>query len=334
MRRKLLVLVGTLAAGAVLAGGALAATGPSAATGGTSGVRQTSAVLHGAVDPNRNPTSYFFQWGTTTAYGSAGPVRSAGRGTRGVPVQVTVTQLAPGTVYHYRLVAASRAGVGVGRDHTFKTAGHPPALAVTTPATQLSSSGATLNGAINPENQATTWYFEWGSLSSLTQQTAPQRLGPALPANVSWPLQGLLAPGTLYQYRLVAVHARSFTTFANTEIFMTYPAVRPYPRVTETTTPRHRLLRPYIFQTSGVVVGPSSIPAQFACTGTVEIKFFHGSQVKSTLAAVQPNCTFSSATVFSRLRGARPAHLRVVARYLSSAYLAPHSSRVQRVTVG
>jgi hypothetical protein len=247
---------------------------------------------------------------------------------------VTAGHLTPGTVYHYRLVAASAVGVTVAHDRTFKTAGHPPALAVTAPATQLSSSGATLNGAINPENQATTWYFEWGSLSSLTQQTAAQRLGPALPANVSWSLQGLLAPGTLYQYRLVAIHAGSATTFANTEIFMTYPAVRPYPQVTATTTPRHRLRRPYIFQTSGVVVGPSSIPAQFACTGAVEVRFFHGGRVKSTLAVVQPNCTFSAITVFSRLSGGRPAHLRVVVEYLSSPYLAPHGSRVQRVTVG
>jgi hypothetical protein len=66
----------------------------------------------------------------------------------------------------------------------------------------------------------------------------------------------------------------------------------------------------------------------------VEVRFFHGARVKSTLAVVQPNCTFSAITVFSRLSGGRPAHLRVVVEYLSSPYLAPHGSRVQRVTVG
>jgi hypothetical protein len=88
-----------------------------------------------------------------------------------------------------------------------------------------------------------------------------------------------------------------------------------------------------MFQTSGTISGPSWLPAQYACTGTVAILFFHDSRVKSTLAPVQPNCTFSALTVFSRVRG-RPAHLRVLAQYLSSAYLAPHSSGVERVTVG
>ena len=334
MRRKLLVFGAVLATGAVPAGGALAAASPSVTTGGTSTVRQTSAMLHGTVSPNGSATSYFFQWGTTNAYGGHGPVKSAGRGTRAVAAQETAGGLTPGTVYHYRLVAVSRAGASVGADRRFRTAGHPPPLALTTPATQLSSDGATLTGAVNPEGQATTWYFEWGSLSSLSQQTAPERLGPATsPQAVSWSLQGLLAPGTLYQYRLVGTHAGSATTDANTEIFMTYPAVRPYPRVTATTTPRHRLRRPYIFQTSGTVSGPSWIPAQYACTGGVAIFFFHGSRAKATLAAVQPNCTFSAATVFNRLRGARPVHLRVVVRYLSSAYLAPSRPRVQRVTV-
>jgi hypothetical protein len=328
-------LVGILAGSAALAGGALAAAAPSVGTGGTSAVHQTSAVLHGTVNPNRSPTAYYFQWGPTTAYGINGPLRSAGRGTRTLAVQETAGALTPGSVYHYRLVAAGPAGTSVGADRTFRTAGHPPAQVLTTPATALSSSGASLTGAVNPEGQATTWYFQWGSLSSLSQQTVPQVLGPGTtPLPVSWPLQGLLAPATLYQYRLVAVHAGSATAVSNTEVFMTYPAVRPYPRVAVATTPRHRVHFPWVFQTSGVVVGPSWLPAQYACAGEVAIYFFHGRHAKSTLALVQPNCAFSGVTVFSSLHGERPVHLRVVVRYLSSAYLAPSIPRVQTVTVG
>jgi hypothetical protein len=335
MRRTLLVSVAVLTAGAVFAGTALAVASPSVVTGGTSAVRQTSAALHGTVNPDGRGTAYYFQWGLTTAYGANGPLKAAGRGTKALAVLETAGGLTPGTIYHYRLVAANSAGTSVGADRTFRTAGHPPALVLTTPAAQLSSTGATLTGAVNPEGQATTWYFEWGSLSSLSQQTAPQTLGPAtVPEPVSWSLQGLLAPATLYQYRLVGVHTGSATAFANTGVFMTYPAVRPYPRVTVTTTPRHRLRRPYIFQTSGTLGGPSWLPGQYACTGAVAIWFFHGRQAKSTLAAVQPDCTFSALTLFSRLRGRRPVHLRVIVRYLSSPYLAPSIAQVQPVTVG
>jgi hypothetical protein len=298
-------------------------------------VHQTSAVLHGTVNPNRSPTAYYFQWGPTTAYGTNGPLKSAGRGTRGLAVQETAGGLTPGSVYHYRLVAAGPAGTSTGADRTFRTAGHPPALVLSTPATALTSSGASLTGAVNPEGQAATWYFQWGSLSSLSQQTAPQVVGPATtPLGVSWSLQGLLAPATLYQYRLVAVHAGSSTAVSNTQVFMTYPAVRPYPRVSVATRPRHRLLFPWMFQTSGVVTGPSWLPAQYACTGGVAIWFFHGSRAKSTVAPVQPNCTFSAVTAFNSLRGGRPVRLRVVTRYLSSPYLAPSIPRVQTVTVG
>ena len=335
MRRKLLVLVAIFAVSAVLTGGALAAAAPTVATRGTSAVHQTSAVLHGTVNPNRSPTLYYFQWGPTTAYGVNGPVKSAGRGPRTLAVQETAGGLTPGTVYHYHLVAVGPAGTSIGSDRTFRTAGHPPALVLSTPVTALSSSGALLTGAVNPEGQATTWYFQWGSLSSLSQQTVPQTLGPArTPLTVTWSLAGLLAPATLYQYRLVAVHAGSATAVSNTQVFMTYPAVRPYPRVTVATSPRHRLRLPWDFQTSGVVVGPSWLPAQFACTGGVAIWFFHGRRAKSTIAPVQPNCTFSAVTAFSILGGRRPVHLRVVVRYLSSPYLAPSIPRVQTVTVG
>lgn len=337
MRRNALVLVGIVAASGALAGAAAAATSPTVVTGGTSAVGQTSAVLHGTVNPNGSATTYYFQWGLTAAYGTNSATTSAGNGTKGVPVQATASHLIPDTTYHYRLVATSPAGMTLGADRTFKSAGHaPPAVASTTPATYLSSSGAVLTGAVNPEGQATTWYFQWGSLSSLSQQTASQTLGPATSSeNVAWSLEGLLSPGTLYQYRLVAHHPGSATTYANTEVFMTYPAVRPYAQVRATTSPRHRIRLPYMFQTSGTIGGPSWMPAQYACAGTVAIRFFRGNRrVRNTLAPVGPNCTFSALSVFPRVPGGSPAPLRVIVHYLSTAYLAPSRSGTQRLTLG
>lgn len=340
MSRRLLILVGILAVSAVAGGVAQAAASPTVTTGGTSAVGQHSAVLHGTINPNGATTSYFFQWGLTSSYGSNSSAHSAGSGTKAVAIEATATQLTPGTTYHYRLVAINHSGTSVGADRTFRTAGHPPAAATTGPVTELNSSGATLTGTINPSGQATTWYFEWGNLNSLSQQTAPQALKASnAPQAVGWSLQGLLNPGTLYQYRLVAVHQGSATSYGASAIFMTYPARRPYARISARTRPRHRHVRPYVLTTAGTIGGPSWMPGQYACAGEIAVRFFHGQRrVRQTFVAVQPNCTFSATTTFPRLPRGRnihpPVSLRVVVRFLSTPYLAPSEAPIEHVTLG
>jgi hypothetical protein len=89
-------------------------------------VTDTTAVLAGRVDPNRQPTTYRFEYGTDASYGSATPADSAGAGPRGVPAVKTITGLAPGTTYHFRLVATNPSGTTEGADVTFTTAPAPP----------------------------------------------------------------------------------------------------------------------------------------------------------------------------------------------------------------
>jgi len=89
-------------------------------------VTDTTAVLAGKVDPNRSQTTFRFEYGTDTGYGSATPVDSAGAGPRGVPAVKTITGLAPNTTYHFRLVATNPSGSATGADRTFTTAAAPP----------------------------------------------------------------------------------------------------------------------------------------------------------------------------------------------------------------
>src|SRR5437868_5094970 len=107
MKRRLLVVAGTVAASAVLVGVAQAGSAPTVTTGAVGKVAENSAVLHGTVNPNGASTTYYFQWGLTTSYGSNSAPRSAGNGVRRVSVERRAKGLAPGTVYHYRLVATS-----------------------------------------------------------------------------------------------------------------------------------------------------------------------------------------------------------------------------------
>ena len=88
----------------------------------------SSAILHGTVDPNGSQTNYSFHWGLTKAYGSSSPLKSAGSANGNVSVQTKAAGLLPGTTYHYRLVASSKAGATNGDDRTFRPAAipHPP----------------------------------------------------------------------------------------------------------------------------------------------------------------------------------------------------------------
>jgi hypothetical protein len=90
-------------------------------TQGANGVTINSATLNGTVDPNGDATTYSFQYGTTTAYGSTTPSLSAGSGNSGQAVSASVSRLTPGTTYHYRVVATNAEGTTVGADQTFKT---------------------------------------------------------------------------------------------------------------------------------------------------------------------------------------------------------------------
>ena len=87
---------------------AFAATKPptvSTSPADPSSVTDTYALLSGVVNPNGANTSYWFEWGTTTAYAQSTPATNAGAGTADVPVDVSLDGLTPHTVYHFRIVA-------------------------------------------------------------------------------------------------------------------------------------------------------------------------------------------------------------------------------------
>jgi hypothetical protein len=105
-----------------------ASTKPGVTTGATANPAPQSFTVLGKVDPNGAKTSYLFQYGTTTLYGSATPVTDAGSGTSAVTVLANLTGLAPASVYHYRLVAHNRNGTVSGVDRVFKTRPQPLGL--------------------------------------------------------------------------------------------------------------------------------------------------------------------------------------------------------------
>src|SRR5690242_5597663 len=101
------------------------AAAPTVTTGKATNVGQTTATLHGSVDPNGTATSYMFEIGPTRLYGGKTAVHSAGSGDKPVKVKGPIVSAAPATVYHYRLVGLRGSKVFLGKDRTFKTKRQP-----------------------------------------------------------------------------------------------------------------------------------------------------------------------------------------------------------------
>lgn len=118
--KRIVVVAAALLAASIITATALAAV-PSVSTGGTKSVTASSATLNGSVNPNGEATTYHFDYGTTTAYGSRTPDTALAAGKKGVAVSAGVTGLSPGTTYHYRLVAANASGTKLGGDKKFTT---------------------------------------------------------------------------------------------------------------------------------------------------------------------------------------------------------------------
>ena len=188
-------------------------TPPAAVTGSATGVTVSSATLSGSVDPNGRSTSWYFEYGTSTGYGSKTPARSAGSGTTATGVSAAVSSLRSGRIYHYRLVATSDAGTSRGADRTFSTAG--PATVATGAASSLTHRSARLNGKVTPNGLATTWWFEYGPTTSYGRTTPARNAGKGTrPANASFGITGLAAL-TTYHYRLVARNSAGTTRGAD-----------------------------------------------------------------------------------------------------------------------
>lgn len=96
---------------------------PVVSTGLATSVTGTSATLSAAIDPSGVVATYYFQYGTTTSYGSKTATGSLSAGSTGVPVGAKLTGLKANTTYHYRIAATNAGGTTYGADRTFTTTG-------------------------------------------------------------------------------------------------------------------------------------------------------------------------------------------------------------------
>lgn len=101
-------------------------TAPAVVTGGASNVGVAGATVAGTVNPKGLATSYRFEYGTSTSYGSQTADASAGSDSSDHAQSAALSGLAPGTTYHFRILATNSVGTSVGADQVFTTATPPP----------------------------------------------------------------------------------------------------------------------------------------------------------------------------------------------------------------
>ena len=333
MRTRIIAVIIAGAALALSVTGVAEAAAPVVVTGSATHIANSSAVLHGTVNPGGVDTDYTFSYGPTASYGSTTAARSAGSGNKKVAVAETITGLQPGTTYHFRISGVSAAGSVSGADVTFTTTGNPPSAVWTGPATAVGTEKADVTGAINPNGAATTWYVQYGTTMNYGVQTYPQSIvAGSVAVPVTTPLSGL-APATLFHYRIVALHG-SVASFGADGTFFTRPLHAVKPGLTAHTRPGADRRSPYVFTTRGSLRGGHFIPAADRCTGTVDVRFYNGRRkLGSGVANLGANCSFSVKTSFRHSRGRGPVRVRVAVAYAGNGYLAA-SSTTDHVTVG
>ncbi len=190
--------------GAVVSGGA-GISGPGPGNTYATGVTSTGAQLQAGITPNGSDTTWFVQYGTTTGYGGQTSPVDIGAGAGPVPVTASLSSLAAGTLYHYRLVAQNAYGTTYGYDATLTTA--PPASpTISSAAATVNGQSATLTAALNPQGATTTYRFQYGVTIALGLSSATQSLSGGAPVGVSTVVGGL-QPHTRYYYQLFASNA-------------------------------------------------------------------------------------------------------------------------------
>jgi plastocyanin len=120
---------------------------PTVTTGQATALKETEATLKGAVNSNEGEaTEYSFDYGTTPSYGQSTEPKSLPADRVNRTVSATLTDLAPGTEYHFRLIAHNKVGPAMnGEDHTFTTASPPPPAGETPPQSSTPGSSGTQN---------------------------------------------------------------------------------------------------------------------------------------------------------------------------------------------
>jgi hypothetical protein len=198
---------------------------PGVESEGVANVTAVAATLQASVNPEFADTHYYFEYGSTTAYGSKAPSppgTDVGESGSAQSAAATISGLNPSATYHFRVVAVNSLGTTYGPDATLTTG--PPMTIEGQSVANVTATAADLTAQIETEDLATNYQFEYGTTpaygmqaplpeAALAAATGTQRIAVHVES---------LQPNTTYYFRLVATNALGTVT-ASAAKFTTYP---------------------------------------------------------------------------------------------------------------
>jgi hypothetical protein len=318
----------------------LAAGGPGVGTGSTYGITNTTAVVAGAVNANGEATTYAFQYGTTTAYAGQTSVGSEGPSVSYQTVTATLTELLPGTTYHFRLIAVNASGSAAGKDVTFKTGGLAPPfgaapIAVTGVPTAVGAHDAVLTGTINPSGSNVRYYFQLGTRQPYELRTFSQTLPAGRTATVEAPISGL-QDGQVFHYRLVAVNQSGEVSAGSDRSFVTGLSGRfKSSALAVSVSPSAQRKLPDTVTVSGRLVPPASLPRAVACRGFVDATFtVHTVDLEFLRTGIHADCTFRLRVRFANRHRLLGGHVNVQVVFPGNEVLHRLAAPTKTIQVG
>jgi phosphodiesterase/alkaline phosphatase D-like protein len=179
-------------------------TPPTPHTDAATGVTATIATFHGHFTLDSVDSQYLFEYGLGGCVGASSETLDAGTGSGAANEVTTVSGLEPHAEYSVCFVTKNAFGSQVGAPATFQTPGAPPTFESESNSS-LTHTEATLEAQVNPNNQATTCKFDYGTSPALGTNVPcePATLEGFPGQHASAHLAGL-TPNTVYYYRVIA----------------------------------------------------------------------------------------------------------------------------------
>lgn len=202
---------------------------PLATTKAATFITRSTVVLNGEVNPRGAQTSYWYEYGETNSMGSFSSPQLIGGGNIAYSAPKGITGLKTNTTYYYRLVAENEYGKTSGETMQFTTSATATPISFVSPAivtknaTAITPNSVVLNGSVNANGPAASYWFEYGKtfgLGNITPVTAASASTTTI--QVATPLTNLQT-NTTYYYRLNAQNVYG-TINGNISVFTTLPA--------------------------------------------------------------------------------------------------------------
>jgi hypothetical protein len=196
---------------------------------GSTNLTIESEKLETSIYPCNLEAHYYFEYGTSVAYGHKTAELGVAAAWGAVAVSTTISGLQHNTPYHWRVVVRTSNDTFDGVDHGFSIPYDPEIRKEGT--SDVQSREASVGGWVQPGGIETTYHIEYGPTEAYGSRTEEASAGSGdVFEGVSVHLENL-EPGTVYHFRLVATNAHG-TTFGEDSEFETHggkPTVNTLP---------------------------------------------------------------------------------------------------------